>query len=255
MSGHILTIIFQIGLISVQAQPLHYTPGNAHSHNDYENPVPFWTAYNAGFGSIEADIWLQPDGKLLVGHDLNEIKNGRTLEQYYLDPMKQCVEKNHQHIYADTGKHLQLLIDVKTEAVSTLKRLIEVLQQFPHLTENPKIIFVISGNRPAPENFTSYPSFISFDGDPLHAYTDEQQKKIGLLSDNFVKYAFWNGSDSMPAASLAKIQDAISKAHMIKKPIRFWASPDKPNAWRQLMKLGVDYINTDKIDELAAFLK
>jgi alkaline phosphatase len=89
----------------------------------------------------------------------------------------------------------------------------------------------------------------------MHAYTDEQQKKIGLLSDNFIKYAFWNGNDSIPAAGLAKLQDAVGKAHAMKKPIRFWASPDKPNAWQQLMKLGVDYINTDHIDELAAFLK
>src|SRR5689334_11645846 len=184
----VLTLILLAGLIQVQAQPLHYTPGNAHSHNDYENPLPFWTAYKAGFGSIEADIWLQPDGKLLVGHDLNEIKSGRTLEQYYLDPMEQSFEKNHQHIYADTSKHLQLLIDVKTEAVSTLRRLIEVLQQYPHLINNSNTSFVISGNRPAPEAFNSYPSFICFDGDPLRVYTEEQQRKIGLVSDNFIKY-------------------------------------------------------------------
>jgi alkaline phosphatase len=40
------------------APGLHYTIANTHSHNDYEQPIPFWTAYNAQFGSIEADIFL-----------------------------------------------------------------------------------------------------------------------------------------------------------------------------------------------------
>jgi alkaline phosphatase len=33
------------------------TVSNAHSHNDYEQPIPFRMAYQAGFGSVEADIF------------------------------------------------------------------------------------------------------------------------------------------------------------------------------------------------------
>ena len=240
--------------ISVVGQPAHYTTANAHSHNDYENPVPFKTAYAEGFGSIEADIFLQ-DGKLLVGHDLNEIKSQRTLEEYYLSPMQACLEKNHQHIYADTNRHLQLLIDVKTEAVSTLTQLIKVLRQYPQLIENPHVHFVISGNRPDPEKFNTYPSYILFDGELLKEYTAPALEKIALLSDNFIKYAFWNGKDTIPGTGITKLKKAINKAHAVKKPVRFWASPDNPNAWQQFMQLGVDYINTDKIKELSEFFK
>jgi hypothetical protein len=49
----------------VMTSDLHYTIANTHSHNDYEQRVPFWTAYNAQFGSIEADIFLV-DGRLMV---------------------------------------------------------------------------------------------------------------------------------------------------------------------------------------------
>ena len=35
------------------SQPVIYKVSNAHSHNDYEQKVPFLTAYNEGFGSIE----------------------------------------------------------------------------------------------------------------------------------------------------------------------------------------------------------
>jgi alkaline phosphatase len=55
-------------------------------------------------------------------------------------------------------------------------------------------------------------------------------------------------------SDLKKIKNAVTKAHTLNKPIRFWAAPDLPNAWYQLMSLNVDYINTDKIHEISAFL-
>src|SRR5262249_33282188 len=60
-----------------------YTVANTHSHNDYAQSIPFWMAWQEKFGSIEADIFLQ-DGRLLVGHNREEIKLGRTLEDYYV---------------------------------------------------------------------------------------------------------------------------------------------------------------------------
>ena len=57
-----------------------YTVQNAHSHNDFANRVPFWTAYNARFGSIEADIFAV-NGELIVAHTKAESKKGRTLDR------------------------------------------------------------------------------------------------------------------------------------------------------------------------------
>ena len=71
----------------------HYTSANAHSHNDYEQPSPFRTAYNAGFGSIEADIFLQHDS-LIVAHAINELSLHRTLDEYYLQPLVNCIKKS-----------------------------------------------------------------------------------------------------------------------------------------------------------------
>jgi len=47
----------------------------------------------------------------------------------------------------------------------------------------------------------------------------------------------------------------VRKAPQLKKPVRFWATPDTPAAWNFLMEAGVDVINTDKINELSSFLK
>ena len=70
----------------VIAQPFNYSVANAHSHNDYNNPVPFYAAYTEGFGSIEADI-LMTEEILYVGHNADDIKLNRTLEDFYLKPL------------------------------------------------------------------------------------------------------------------------------------------------------------------------
>jgi alkaline phosphatase len=43
----------------VCGQTIYYTTENAHSHNDYEQQIHCWMAYDQGFGSIEADIFLR----------------------------------------------------------------------------------------------------------------------------------------------------------------------------------------------------
>ena len=54
-----------------------------HSHNDYEQTVPFWYALGAGASSIEADVFFE-NNELLVAHDKNEISKERTFENLYL---------------------------------------------------------------------------------------------------------------------------------------------------------------------------
>ena len=85
------------------SQPLTYTTSNAHSHNDYEQKVPFLTAYNAEFGSIEADIFLQNDS-LYIAHDTEELKVHRTLREYYLELLEKLVKQNGGHPYKECLK-------------------------------------------------------------------------------------------------------------------------------------------------------
>ena len=236
------------------AQIKLYSVANAHSHNDYENPVPFHTAYNAGFGSIEADIFLQ-NGDLIVAHDTIELKKHRTLEEYYLIPLFYAVQKNNGHAYPDTAKQLQMLIDIKTDSINTLNKLIEILKQIPLLSNNKSLKWVVTGNRPAPELFNQYPSFISFDGELHKEYSKQALAKIAMLSDDFKSYAQWNGKNNIPESQKSILKSEINKAHHLNKPVRFWDAPDNMNTWRLLMQLKVDFINTDHINELANFLK
>ncbi len=52
------------------------------------------------------------------------------------------------------------------------------------------------------------------------------------------------------------LQNIIDSVHYAAgKTIRFWEAPDNDKSWKLQMELGVDLIGTDKIDELAEFLK
>jgi len=230
-----------------------YSVANTHSHNDYEQAIPFWLAWQAGFGSIEADIWLQ-EGKVLIGHSREEIKAGRTLEEYYIRPLLSCLQKNNGHPYSDTTRRLQMLIDVKADSVAALAALIALLDKYPALEQCPYIKWVISGNRPAPALYTSYPSFIAFDGILGRSYTPEALSRIVMMSDDLRRLTRWNGLTELPEADRKSIESAIEDAHQQHLPVRFWDAPDTPNAWRQLMELHADYINTDHIRELAGYL-
>ena len=102
-------------VFTVAAQPQKYTAANTHSHNDYEQSVPFWTAYNADFGSIEADIFLE-NGELFIAHDTTGLKAHRTLEEYYIRPCVSLVEKNQGSVFADAIHHLLFGFDDQMES-------------------------------------------------------------------------------------------------------------------------------------------
>ncbi|NCT74157.1 MAG: alkaline phosphatase [Chitinophagaceae bacterium] len=249
-----LYFLIMLWSVAVHAQPVQYSTAQVHSHNDYEQAFPFWLSWRQGFGSIEADIFLD-QGELIVGHDPEQVKQRRTLDSLYLRPLLQCLQQNGGYVYADKSRQLQLMIDIKTAAIPTLDKLVQVLQNYPSLTTSPSVKIVISGNRPQPASFASYPDWIRFDGDLQKTYTPEQLTRIEMLSDNFARYSKWNGKGRLPESEQDTLQQLIKKVHTAGKKIRFWNSPDIMNSWYVYMGLGVDYINTDDINGISTFLQ
>ena len=236
------------------AQARVYTAANLHAHNDYEKPFPFWAAYNQGFGSIEADVFLRGNN-LIIAHDSIQVKMGRTLDSFYLKPLQACIIKNNGYPYADHTRELQLLVDLKTEAVSTLSALVEKLKTYPVITGCAAVKIVITGNRPPPAAFTAYPPFIYFDGELYLDYPATALTRIVMLSDDFKRYTVWNGKGGITARDRAQLEKAVAKARSLQKKLRFWNAPDIINSWYAFMGLGTDYINTDQVYEAAVFLK
>jgi alkaline phosphatase len=254
LSGKDLFIIlFLSNSLVARSQPNIYHVSNAHSHNDYEQRVPFRTAYDAGFGSIEADIFLV-DSVLYVAHSRSELQRRIKLETEYLIPLAECLMKNNGHPFEDSVKKLQLLIDIKTYSTRTLNALILLLKRYPSLISCKCLTWVITGNRPDQFKFKSYPDFILFDGVLSKNYSKEALSKIALMSDNFRHYTLWRGHGHLPGQDISILSSAVNKSHRLNKPVRFWHAPDNEMAWRRLELLQVDYINTDHIQSLTAFL-
>ena len=239
--------------IVANAQPVKYTVANIHAHNDYDHNIPFTQAYALQLGSIEADVlWVHDT--LFVAHSLKELKRNVLFETSYLQKLDEGVKGNKGHAYADKNLVLQLLIDIKTDSIQTLDAVVNSIRKFPSLVNNRSIRFVITGNQRPAGDFSKYPSFILFDGklnDPEHL---KQLKKIGLFSADFSRYSKWRGTGDIPENDLAVIKKDITLAHSLHKQIRFWGVPDNQHTWEIMMKLGVDFINTDHIADVANFL-
>ena len=254
---YILLILGCFVLTNVIAQPKQYTTANAHSHNDYEQSKPFVSAYTEQFGSIEADIFSVPGSDvLLVGHELAQVQtNPRTLDSLYLIPIDNALKKYKGFPYADASRHLQLMIDIKTGAEETLAKLINSLKKYPAIIRNNNVHIVISGNRPPVNNLHIYPPYIKFDGNLTELYAEQQLKYIGMISSSFGTYSKWNGKGEFPDTDRNRLQADIDRAHAAGKKVRLWAIPDLPASWNLMKQLGGDYINTDKITQLAGYLK
>src|SRR4029078_6301830 len=88
-----------IALILASSPPAFAKPlPQAHAHNDYEHARPLFDALDHGFCSVEAYIWLPPDG-LLIGHEKKDLKPGRTLESLYLEPLRERTKANGGRVY------------------------------------------------------------------------------------------------------------------------------------------------------------
>jgi alkaline phosphatase len=209
-----------------------------HSHNDYLQEVPFWSAYANGVNSIEIDVFLK-EGKLYVAHAASDIVLNRTLQTLYLKPIE-----NMRSLQLGKGQPLQILVDIKSEAYTTLSQLVLVLDKYSEIISD--ISIVISGNRPKVEDYFNYPAYISFDYQSLEAPKDKKVwDKVALISLNFKNFSSWNGKGRLTLPDYKKVKSAIDKAHTFNKPFRFWGTPDSKTAWKAFLDLGVDFINTD----------
>jgi alkaline phosphatase len=247
-SCFILACLFCLRSLS---QP--YRLDNIHAHNDYDHNVPFTEAYRLGIGSIEADVLLIND-TLFVAHSSREIKRNVLFEENYLKQLAEGIRSNKGYVYADTGRVLQLLIDIKTDSLTTLQAVVRSIRKFPELLHCRSVRFVITGNQPNPATFPDYPSFLLFDGKIRDAEHIRQVSRIGLFSANFASYSKWKGVGDIPSEDLVNIKRDIEKAHYLNRAFRFWGVPDNATTWKIMMGLGVDYLNTDHIQDLARFL-
>lgn len=214
-----------------------------HSHNDYLQTVPFWTAFSAGANSIEVDVILK-DGNLMAAHEAASINSDQTIESLYLDPIAEGIKNG-----LITAIDFHLLVDLKTEAYASLEVLLEIMKGYEYMlysSENPAgLKLIISGNRPKPEDYSKYPEWMFFDYQSKVLTEDLPWDKIGMVSLSFRQFSVWNGKGRMVESERQDVQNFIDLVHSFDKPVRFWGSPDSKSAWKAFYEMGEDYINTD----------
>jgi hypothetical protein len=245
-----------LGAEPVAVKPLE----RAHAHNDYEHARPLLDALDHGFCSVEADIWLTPEG-LLVGHDRKDLQPGRTLEALYLQPLRERVRMNGGWVYRG-GPIFHLLIDVKTEAEATYAALDKVLAGYADLLTvrregkvQPKAVTaILSGNRASVTISEQAVRYVAIDGRPENLNGKIPAELFPWISANWTSLFKWKGEGPMPAEEKQKLADLVKRTHEQGRKIRFWGTAENEAMWRELLKAEVDFINTDKLKELKRWL-
>ncbi len=228
---------------------------NAHAHNDYEHKRPLLDAMDQGFLSVEADIFLV-DGELRVGHNPEDLKEGRTLERLYLDPLAERVGENGGTVYGQPGV-MTLLIDIKAEGAKVQAELKERLPRYRKIlsersgsTVNVRAIqVVLSGART--KDCASGDGFLFKDG--VIADMADEPFRTPQISGSY-EDLLGTLASPLPVEAKPKLDDLVAKTHAAGKRLRLWGAPDGPVTWAELQAAKVDLLNTDHLAELRAFL-
>jgi glycerophosphoryl diester phosphodiesterase len=247
-------------LLLAPAQPPVAPVLRAHAHNDYEHTRPLLDALDHGFRSVEADVWLTKDG-LLVAHTPFGLRAERSLRALYLDPLRARAKAHGGAIFRD-GPPFYLLVDIKTEAKATTAALLKELADYADIltvtrdgkTERRAVTVVVSGNCDRATITAAAVRHAGIDGRPADLYWDAPADLVPWVSASWGSQFRWDGTGPMPAAERDRLREFVRRAHAKGRMVRFWASPETPAAWRELLAADADLINTDRLADLRAFL-
>lgn len=253
----LLLFLVSVALPLSAAEPVPLR--RAHAHNDYEHARPLLDALERGFCNVEADIHLV-DGRLLVAHDRKDVKPERTLAALYLDPLHERVRRHGGHVFA-TPAPVVLLVDVKTEAAATYAALHAVLAGYSDMltTFEPErispgaVTVIVSGNRAVKEMAAQRVRWAAVDGRADDLDVNPPATIVPWISENWKKVFRWNWEGPIPEAERLALVRWVQRAQVQGRAVRFWNTPDRPEAWKILLDAGVDVIGTDDLAGLQRF--
>ena len=231
----------------------------AHAHNDYEHPRPLLDALEAGFTSIEADVYLV-DGRLLVAHDLKDVAPERTLEALYLRPLQERV-RAHGGWVSPTAERYGCWSTSSRQA----ERYAELGSCWPGTqtcsgnqrrpAHRAGSYGRDRGDRPIDAIAASNPRYAGIDGRLGDLDSDLPASLMPLISDNWRIHFRARRSEAFSQENRQKLRSIVSRAHQHGRRVRFWATPESEELWQELLDAGVDLIGTDDLQRLSTFLQ
>jgi hypothetical protein len=249
-------------------RPARTPLAHTHAHNDYAHAHPLFDALAHRFSSVEADVWLTADGKLLVGHDKKTVDYPDcTLQALYLDPLQDLAQTHGGHVYSDSAAPLQLLVDVKGDGPGTYKALDRLLRdRYASMVtswtdghERPGAVRVIvsgaidrASMSTQTQRYAAYDGTLNEVGSGPHAHGDA----TGVTAAALIS-AKWT---TLTRDQRGHLGDIVSQAHAHGQQVRFWETPEPGDreyrdVWREELKAGVDWLNTDQLGALENFLE
>lgn len=254
----VLLIMLQLHIARSQSIPLL----NGFAHNDYLHKHPLYDALQNGYTNIEADIFLSGNN-LVVAHINPYFKGHRQLEKLYLKPLLDHINENGGQVYKGYTKPITLMIDIKTDANNAywvLRPLLEKYKAILTRYEDGKIIpglvtVVLSGHKPY-KMIQDEQNRLAFIDEDLRRVTKDTTycSMYEMASCKYSQLLRWKGNGTISASEQQKLKDYVEMAHLSGEKVRLWASPDNKAVWNELLKCGVDLINTDKLVALKNFL-
>ncbi|KAJ5908301.1 hypothetical protein N7495_000983 [Penicillium taxi] len=235
-----------------------------------------------GCTSTEADVWLY-NGTLYVGHDQSALTKERTLENLYIKPILEVLERqNPESPFVNSptkngvwdtvpSQTLYFFIDVKTSGPETFKAVIKALEPLrkkDYLTKleegkkltNGPVTVIGTGETPLDMVAPILDRDYFFDA-PLASLNDSKFAHItGLISPiastDFESAVGKLTVDTDPILSddqLQALQGQIATAKMRGIGARYWNTPYFPIrrrnlVWRALINSGVTLLSVDDLD-------
>lgn len=230
-------------------------PVIAHSHNDYEQKTPIYTALKNGFTSLEVDI-IYDGTAIKVSHDEKDLEEKPEFEASYLIPLIKALDRVEGDIL--------LLVDIKKYDEELLRKLNAILEKYGHLLKSrdeeakvkKRISVLLSGEIPRNKILTDKVNkYLFVDGRVTDLEKNFASNLMPLISMDFTSLTKWDGLSKPNQKIIEEIKTTIQLVHDQGKLIRFWKTKDNELVWLTLIGLEVDIIGVDEIDNFYEVMK
>ena len=114
---------------------------------------------------------------------------------------------------------------------------------------------MISGNRDKEDILQSRPRISGIDGRLSDLQSALSSEAMPWISDNWRSHFRWRGQNEFPEEERKKLRRYVKQVHDDGRLLRFWATPDSPALWDELLDAKVDLINVDDLRGLQSHLQ
>ncbi|MCB9793817.1 MAG: hypothetical protein H6741_13950 [Alphaproteobacteria bacterium] len=218
--------------------------GLAHAHNDYLHERPLELALEQGFHSVEVDLW-QRRGRLVAAH--TRLQRGLDFEALYVAPLAARVQAQGS-VHGD-GEPFLLWLDLKEDDPELLAQLRALFAEAPF---GDAVTVVLTGNDSAKRALVEgAPPWVLRDSNDWSPEDPPVEDAWAYYALSWKRYV---GKGASPEQARAALTPILAAAHEDGRQVRLYGAPDDPATWALLQELGLDFIGTDDIPGLAAFL-